>query len=105
MISFSRTNTYWVLNMRRVPTKCKVPKVVTLNEVLDLEGLIAGRGVALGMEGLVDQGKKLTFFPSCYVPEYKSPWHSVLLSSFCGQEAMAQRECSDVQLGFKPRSD
>lgn len=71
VISFSRKDIYRVLNMCWVTTVCKAPKVIPLSEVLDLGGLTAR------MEGLVGQGKKLTFFPSCCVPEWKSSPSSV----------------------------
>lgn len=39
----------------------KTPEVFTMNEVPDLRELIAVMGVALGMEGLMGQGKNQIF--------------------------------------------
>ena len=65
-----------------------------LNEVSDLRELTTRMGVALGMEGVMGQGRKLRFLPSCCVAERKSALSLVPFSSFYSKETVAQRECS-----------
>lgn len=82
VIYFSMANKY------QVPTVCwpwgKIPKVVTVNDVPDLREFTAGNGVALEMEGLVDQ----EISPNYCVPEYKCSLSLVLLSSFYNKETV-----------------
>lgn len=70
----------------------KAPKVVIPTEVSDLRELSWNED-ALGMEGLVGQGKKLIFFlPSCCVPECKHSLSLVSFSSCYKRETVAERE-------------
>lgn len=76
-----------------------------LNEVSDLRELTTRMGVALGMEGVMGQGRKLRFLPSCCVAERKRALSLVLFSSFYYKETGAKRMFTVMQLGFKPRSN